>query len=161
VIASVNGSSPGGWLRYARMLQEAGSDAIELNVYRVAGNPEVSGRLVEEEVVETVAQVRDAVTVPLAVKLGPHYSSFAHLAARLAGVWANGLVLFNRFHQPDIDLETLSVTPHLVLSDSDELRLPLRWLAILHGRIRSCRWPPRPASTPAGTWPRRCWRAPT
>jgi dihydroorotate dehydrogenase (fumarate) len=135
VIASINGSSPGGWLRYARMLQEAGADAIELNVYRVATNPDTSGRLVEEEVVETVAQVRDAVTVPLAVKLGPHFSSFAHLAVRLAEAGANGLVLFNRFYQPDIDLETLAVSPHLVLSTSDELRLPLRWIAILHGRI--------------------------
>jgi dihydroorotate dehydrogenase (fumarate) len=135
VIASLNGSSPGGWLRYARMLEHAGADAIELNVYRIAADPETSGRLVEEEVVETVGQVRDAITVPLAVKLGPHFSAFAHLAVRLSAAGANGLVLFNRFYQPDIDLETLAVSPHLVLSTSDELRLPLRWIAILHGRV--------------------------
>jgi dihydroorotate dehydrogenase (fumarate) len=135
VIASLNGSTPGGWLRYAMLMEETGADAIELNVYRVAADIGTSGRTVEDEVVEVVEQLRDAINVPLAVKLGPYYSAFGHLAQRLAVAGANGLVLFNRFYQPDIDVATMAVTPHLVLSTSDELRLPLRWIAILAGRL--------------------------
>jgi dihydroorotate dehydrogenase (fumarate) len=135
VIASLNGTTAGGWTGYARMIAEAGAHALELNVYRVAADADISGRRIEDELVELIAAVRDAVGIPLAVKLGPYYSSLAHLAPRLVDAGADGLVLFNRFYQPDIDLETLDVTPHLVLSSSDELRLPLRWIAILRGRI--------------------------
>jgi dihydroorotate dehydrogenase (fumarate) len=135
VIASLNGVTPGGWLRYARLLQDAGADAIELNVYRIAADVDTTAAQVEDEVVALVEQVRDAITVPLAVKLGPFFSAFGNLAKRLSVAGANGLVLFNRFYQPDIDVEDRSVTPQLVLSTSDELRLPLRWIAILAGRL--------------------------
>jgi dihydroorotate dehydrogenase (fumarate) len=135
VIASLNGDSTGGWVRYAHLLVDAGASAIELNVYRLAADPEVPGRQIEEELVQLVTDVRREVKVPIAVKLGPYYSALGHLARRLGEAGADGLVLFNRFYQPDIDLETMSVTPRLVLSTSDELRLPLRWIAMLAGRV--------------------------
>jgi dihydroorotate dehydrogenase (fumarate) len=135
VIASLNGSSPGGWTHYATALAEAGADALELNVYRVAADPERSAAQVEDELLEVVAQVRAEVGLPLAVKLGPYFSSLPHLARAVAAAGADGLVLFNRFYQPDLDLETLHATPHLVLSSSDELRLPLRWIGLLRGRV--------------------------
>jgi dihydroorotate dehydrogenase (fumarate) len=135
VIASLNGTSAGGWARYAELLQEAGADAIELNVYAVETDPHASGASVEERTLRLVTRVRGAVTVPLAVKVGPYYTAFANMAQRLADVRVDGLVLFNRFLQPDIDLETLSVRPELHLSSAEELRLPLRWVAILSGRV--------------------------
>jgi dihydroorotate dehydrogenase (fumarate) len=135
VIASLNGVTEGGWTRYAAMLQDAGADAIELNVYRVAADLEVSGRQVEHETLALVEAVRGACDIPVAVKLGPHYSAFGNMARRISEAGADGLVLFNRFYQPDIDVDRLSVEPRLVLSSSEELRLPLRWCAILHGRI--------------------------
>jgi dihydroorotate dehydrogenase (fumarate) len=135
VIASLNGVSRGGWTRYAAMLADAGASAIELNVYRVDADVEMTGRQVETEMLELVEAVRRASPVPIAVKVGPYYSAFANLAKRLVEAGADGLVLFNRFYQPDIDIERLSVEPHLVLSTSDELRLPLRWCAMLRGRI--------------------------
>ncbi len=135
VIASLNGVTRGGWTRYASMLEDAGADAIELNVYRVAADPASTGRQVETETLELVAAIADSVTVPIAVKLGPYWSAFGSFAGQIADAGAAGLVLFNRFYQPDIDLETLSVSPHLTLSSSDELRLPLRWCAVLHGRV--------------------------
>jgi dihydroorotate dehydrogenase (fumarate) len=135
VIASLNGVSPGGWLRYAALCQEAGADALELNVYAVETDPERSADDVEERTLALVREVRSAVSIPFAVKVGPFYSAFAHMARRLGEAGADGLVLFNRFLQPDIDLETLEVAPRLVLSTPDELRLPLRWIAILRGRV--------------------------
>jgi dihydroorotate dehydrogenase (fumarate) len=135
VIASLNGVTRGGWTRYAAMLAEAGADAIELNIYRVAADIDMTGRQVETETLELVAAVRAASPIPIAVKVGPYYSAFANMARRLADAGADGLVLFNRFYQPDIDVDLMRVEPHLVLSDSEELRLPLRWCAILHGRI--------------------------
>jgi dihydroorotate dehydrogenase (fumarate) len=135
VIPSLNGVSLGGWVRYAHLFEQAGADAIELNVYRVAADPRRSGAEIEDETVELVGTVADAVSVPVAVKLSPHWSSLAHLALRLADAGAAGLVLFNRFYQPDLDLETLAPVPHLVLSTSDELRLPLRWIALLRGEL--------------------------
>jgi dihydroorotate dehydrogenase (fumarate) len=135
VIASLNGVTRGGWTGYAAMLGEAGADGVELNVYRVAADPHVTGRQVEAETLDLVEAVVTAAEVPVAVKLSPYYSALGSFAASLADAGAAGLVLFNRFYQPDIDLETLSVGPHLVLSDSDELRLPLRWMALLRGRI--------------------------
>jgi len=135
VIASLNGVSLGGWLRYAHLLEQAGADAIELNVYRVAAHPEVSGAAVEQETLELVAAVSGAVGVPVAVKLSPYFSSLANFGCLLEDVGANGLVLFNRFYQPDLDLERLEVAPRVALSTSEELRLPLRWIGVLHGHV--------------------------
>jgi dihydroorotate dehydrogenase (fumarate) len=131
VIASLNGTSRGGWVRHARQIQEAGADALELNIYFVCTEPYVSGEQLESRYVDLVSAVREVVTIPLAVKIGPFFSSLPNMASRLVQAGAKGLVLFNRFLQPDIDLETLRVVPKLVLSTSDELRLPLRWIAIL------------------------------
>jgi len=131
VIASLNGATPGGWLRYARSLEDAGADAIELNLYRVAANPFCTAAEVEYADLEIVAAVRAEVTVPVAVKLSPYYSALAHFAVRLVDAGADGLVLFNRFYQPDLDIESLEVAPRVELSSAAELRLPLRWLAIL------------------------------
>jgi dihydroorotate dehydrogenase (fumarate) len=137
VIASLNGSTPGGWVRHARRMQDAGADALELNLYTVAADPAVDAAGLEERQLELVASVRSAVSVPLALKLGPFYSALANLAVRLDAAGADALVLFNRFYQPDLDLDELDVVPRLVLSTSDELRLPLRWIGILHGRVRA------------------------
>jgi dihydroorotate dehydrogenase (fumarate) len=131
VIASLNGTSTGGWVRYAGLLADAGADAIELNLYHVAADPDRSSADVEDEKLAVVAAVRDRIGVPLAVKLSPYFSSTAHFARRLVHAGADGLVLFNRFYQPDIDLDELAVVPRLELSSPWELRLPLRWIAIL------------------------------
>jgi dihydroorotate dehydrogenase (fumarate) len=135
IIGSLNGVSTGGWTRYARLIQEAGADALELNLYYVATDRAMTGADVEQMYLDTVRDVREIVTIPVAVKVGPYFSAFAHMASRFAHAGADALVLFNRFYQPDFDLEALEVVPHLVLSDSHELRLPLRWIAILHGQI--------------------------
>jgi len=135
VIGSLNGAGAGDWARHARLLEEAGADAVELNVYFVPTDPQVTAVQVEERYLDLVAAVREAVTVPLAVKLGPYFSSLPNLARRLVDVGADGLVLFNRFLQPDIDLETLRINPRLALSTSAELRLPLRWIAILRPQL--------------------------
>lgn len=135
VIASLNGSSPGGWTRYARLLEDAGADAIELNLYRIAADPDVTGAEVEADQIEMVGAVRDVLSVPLAVKLGSQYSAFGNVASELVAAGADGLVLFNRFYQPDIDPLTREVVPAIELSTSSELRLPLRWTAMLHGHI--------------------------
>jgi dihydroorotate dehydrogenase (fumarate) len=135
VIASLNGVSIGGWTRYARLMEQAGADALELNLYYIATDPDLAGAEVERMYEDVVCEVRRSVGIPLAVKIGPYFSSTAAMARTLAQAGADGLVLFNRFYQPDLDLENLEVVPHLVLSDSDELRLPLRWVAILYYRI--------------------------
>jgi dihydroorotate dehydrogenase (fumarate) len=135
VIASLNGSSAGGWVRYAQMLEEAGAHAIELNAHLVPTDPDLTGAEVETRYVDLVAAVRGATTVPLAVKIGPYFSSLPNLARRLVQAGADGLVLFNRFLEPDIDLESMAVVPALRLSAPEELRLPLRWIAVLHGRM--------------------------
>lgn len=131
VIGSLNGTSKGGWIEYGKMIQDAGADALELNIYFLATDPDVNGAEVEQRYLDLVAAVREAISIPLAVKVGPYFSSMANMARRLVEAGADGLVLFNRFLQPDIDLETLEVGPHLVLSTSEELRLPLRWIAVL------------------------------
>ena len=132
VVASLNGASPGGWVRYAKVLQDAGADALELNLYRVAADPHSSAAQVEHADLDVVTEVRRAITIPLAVKLSPFYSALANFAGRLVDAGADGLVLFNRFYQPDVDLDSLGVVPRVELSQPSELRLPLRWLAILH-----------------------------
>ncbi|MFH1266520.1 MAG: dihydroorotate dehydrogenase-like protein [Planctomycetota bacterium] len=134
-IASLNGASPGGWVRYAKLLEDAGADALELNVYFIAADTEMSGQEVEQQYVDLVAALRESITIPLAVKVGPHFSSPAHMAKRLIDAGADGLVLFNRFLQPDIDLDELEIRPHLELSNPSELLVPLRWIAILRGRV--------------------------
>lgn len=135
IIGSLNGISAGGWTDYAVSMEQAGADAIELNVYYVPANPDISGEEVENLYLAALASVKRVVTVPVAMKLSPYFSSTANMAKRLVAEGANGLVLFNRFYQPDLALDTLEVIPRLVLSDSDELRLPLRWVAILYGRL--------------------------
>lgn len=131
VIASVNGISSGGWVRYARDLVAAGAAAIELNMYAVAADPRRSSVDVELGYLDLIRDVRAAIEVPLAVKLSPYFTSMAHFATQAVGAGADGLVLFNRFYQPDLDLETLDVTPSLELSRPDDMRLPLRWIALL------------------------------
>jgi dihydroorotate dehydrogenase (fumarate) len=135
VVASLNGVSTGGWLRYAEQLEDAGADAIELNAYRVAASLLDDPRRIEDDLVELVAEVSLAVQVPVAVKLSPAWTALGALADRLVHAGAEGLVLFNRFYQPDIDVETREVRPHLELSTPSEQLLPLRWTAVLHGRI--------------------------
>jgi dihydroorotate dehydrogenase (fumarate) len=135
VIASLNGYTPGGWTGIARLFEDAGADAIELNVYFLATSVDDTSAAVEQRYVELVASVTQQVRIPVAVKVAPYFSAMASMAHRLTTAGAAGLVLFNRFLQPDIDLEELEVSPHLVLSTSDELRLALRWIAILRGRV--------------------------
>lgn len=135
VIGSLNGVSRGGWVEYARLIQEAGADALELNIYMIPADIDMSGPEVEQMYIDTVAAVRREVTIPLAVKIGPFFSAMGNMARRLKEAGADGLVLFNRFYQPDFDLDQLEVVPHLVLSSSSEMRLPLRWVAMLYGRI--------------------------
>jgi dihydroorotate dehydrogenase (fumarate) len=135
VVASLNGVSRGGWVRYASRLEQAGADALELNIYYVSSRPGLSGSEVEWHYLDVVRAVRQAIGIPLAVKLSPYFSSLANLAGQLAEAGADGLVLFNRFYQPDLDIETLEVVPKLQLSSPAELRLPLRWIAILHRRF--------------------------
>jgi dihydroorotate dehydrogenase (fumarate) len=136
IIASLNGVSKGGWVRYAKMMQDAGADALELNIYFVAADMNMSGRDVEARYLDLVAAVKQSVSIPLAVKVGPYFSAMANMAKQLSEAGADGLVLFNRFIQPDINLETLDTSTRLALSTPFELLLPLRWIAILHGRVK-------------------------
>jgi dihydroorotate dehydrogenase (fumarate) len=135
LIGSLNATRMGPWLDYARRIQEAGADALELNLYLLVADLQTTAQQVEDRYLEIVAAVRAAVTIPLAVKLSPFFTSLPHLALRLAEARVDGLVLFNRFLQPEIDLDSLQATPHLSLSNPDELRLPLRWIAILYGHL--------------------------
>jgi len=135
VIASLNASSPGGWVADAKRIQDAGADALELNIYRVAADPRWSAADMESRDLDLIAAVRATITIPLAVKLSPFYSSFANFAGAAAGLGADGLVLFNRFYQPDIDLDSIEVVPRLELSQPWEMRLPVRWIAILRPQL--------------------------
>ena len=137
VIGSLNGASVGGWTDYATLIEEAGADALELNVYYVPTSTEFTGIEVESLYLDILQAVRQVVTIPVAIKLSPFFSSIANMARRCAEQGADGLVFFNRFYQPDFDLEKLEVAPRLVLSNSDDLRLPLRWVAILYGRLKA------------------------
>ena len=136
VIASLNGTTPFGWIEYARLIEQAGADALEINTYYLATDPLENSEDVEQRSVDVLDAVRQSVRIPVAVKISPFFSALAHLANRLDDLGASGLVLFNRFYQPDIDVETLDIVPSLKLSDSSELLLRLRWLAILSGRLR-------------------------
>ena len=136
VIGSLNGSSPGGWIDYARLIEQAGADALELNVYHVASDPDESGTEVEKRTLDILTAVREAISIPVAMKLSPFFSSPAHFAMQLDALGAAGVILFNRFYQPDIDIEELEAMPRLNLSNSSELLLRLRWAAILHGHLR-------------------------
>jgi dihydroorotate dehydrogenase (fumarate) len=135
IIASLNGVTNEGWIDYARQMQQAGASAIELNVYFVAADLDVTGRDVEQRFIDILRSVKAAVTVPVAMKMSPFFSAFGNMARRLDEAGADGLVLFNRFYQPDFDLERLEVVPSLELSTASEIRLPLRWIAILAGRL--------------------------
>ncbi len=137
LFASLNGDSPGGWTNYAKLIEQAGADALELNLYHISTDSSMSSSDVEKMYLETVAEVRKQVSIPIAIKLSPFFTAFAYSAKELCKAGADGLVLFNRFYQPDFDLDGLEVVPHLVLSKSDELRLPLRWIAILYGQIET------------------------
>jgi len=137
IIASLNGVSTGGWIDYARKIEEAGADALELNIYFIPTQTELGGYEVEQIYLDVIRDVKSHVKIPVAMKLSPYFSSLANMAQQLTAAGADGLVLFNRFYQPDLDLENLDVVPNLVLSSSMELRLPLRWTAILYGRVNA------------------------
>jgi dihydroorotate dehydrogenase (fumarate) len=137
IIGSLNGVSTGGWVDYAKKIEQAGADALELNVYYISTDPSLTSAELEENYVDLVKTIKAQIKIPLAVKLSPFFTALPNMASRLAGAGANGLVLFNRFLQPDLDIETLEVTPNLQLSTPAELRLPLRWTAILYGRVKA------------------------
>jgi len=137
IIGSLNGVSTGGWVSYAKRIEEAGADALELNVYFIPTDPEMTGIEVRQMCEDLVRDVKANVSIPVAVKLGPYFTAVANVAKRLNDAGADGLVLFNRFYQPDFDLDDLEVVPNIVLSDSNELRKRLRWVAILYGRIQA------------------------
>lgn len=135
IIASLNGTSIGGWSSFASRMEQAGADAIELNIYYIPSDVDVTGQSVEDRYCEIVRSVKQSVKIPVGVKLSPYFSNMAHMATRLVDAGADGLVLFNRFYQPDIDLDNLTVKPNVLLSTPQDLRLPLRWIAMLYGRV--------------------------
>jgi dihydroorotate dehydrogenase (fumarate) len=137
IIASLNCTTLGGWISYARQITEAGADALELNIYKIPARANVTGAVIEEVYIDTVRTVRTATKIPLAVKLSPYFSNFANMAASFDALGVDALVLFNRFYQPDIDLEKMEVAPNLTLSTPADMRLPLRWIGILFGEIRA------------------------
>ncbi|HYN20194.1 MAG TPA: dihydroorotate dehydrogenase-like protein [Thermoanaerobaculia bacterium] len=137
VVASLNGTTAGGWLEYAKLMEQAGADALELNVYAIATDLDESSELLERRTFQMLWSVKSGLRIPVAVKLSPYYTALAHFAQRLDEHGVDALVLFNRFYQPDFDLDTLEVKPTLRLSDTSELLLRLRWLAILHGRLHA------------------------
>ena len=137
IIASLNGSTLGGWIKYAKQIQQSRADALELNIYWVPTDLEVGPGEVESRCMEIVKHVKTVVSIPIAVKLGPFFSSFAYTANQLVQAGASGLVLFNRFYQPDMDLETGAISPNILLSTSMDMRLPLRWIGILYGRLQA------------------------
>jgi dihydroorotate dehydrogenase (fumarate) len=137
IIASLNGSSTGGWTKYAKAIQQAGADALELNIYSIPTDLNLSSAKIEQAYIDILKAVKSEVTIPVAVKLSPFFTNFANMAKRLDKAGANGLVLFNRFYQPDIDLETLEVKPNILLSTPMAMRVPLRWIALLHGKLQA------------------------
>ncbi len=137
VVASLNGSSVGGWTEYAKGIQEAGADALELNIYYIPTDMNLSSAQVEQNYLDILQAVKSSVRIPVAVKLSPFFTNFANMAKRLDQYGANGLVLFNRFYQPDIDLESLEIRPNILLSTPMAMRVPLRWIAMLYGKVRA------------------------
>ncbi len=137
VIGSLNGVSTGGWLRYAKLIEEAGADALELNVYYIPTNPEMEAAEVEGIYIKDLVEIKNSIKIPVAMKLSPFFSSMANMACKLDKAGADGLVLFNRFYQPDLDLENLEVVPNLELSTRRSMRLPLRWIALLYGKVNA------------------------
>ncbi|VAX26898.1 Putative dihydropyrimidine dehydrogenase [NADP+], similar to dihydroorotate dehydrogenase [hydrothermal vent metagenome] len=137
VIGSLNGISKGGWIEYAKNIEQAGADAVELNVYYIPTNTEVTSEEIENMYVDTLKAVKENVNIPVAIKLSPFFTTMANMAKKLDNAGADGLILFNRFYQPDFDLDALEVVPNLVLSTNWEMRLPLRWLAILYGNVKA------------------------
>lgn len=137
IIASLNVATLGGWAKYAKQIEQAGADAIECNIYFIPTSIDISGSEIEKIYIDILREVKISVHIPVAVKLSPFFSNMAHMAKRLDATGADGLVLFNRFYQPDIDLDELEIKPNVLLSSSQELRLPLTWIGILHGRIRA------------------------
>jgi dihydroorotate dehydrogenase (fumarate) len=137
IIGSLNCTTLGGWITYARQIAEAGADALELNIYKIPTGTKVTGAIIEEGYIDVVRTVRAATKIPLALKLGPYFSNFANMATRFDELGVDGLVLFNRFYQPDIDLDKMEVTPNLTLSTPADMRLPLHWIGILYGKIRA------------------------
>ncbi|MDJ0774204.1 MAG: dihydroorotate dehydrogenase-like protein [Mastigocoleus sp. MO_167.B18] len=137
IIASLNGTSVGGWTDYARLIQEAGASALELNIYYVPTDMEITSEQIEQTYIDILTAVKATVTIPVAVKLSPYFTNMANMAKRFDNAGADGLVLFNRFYQPEINLETLDVQPHVLLSTPQAMRLPLRWIAILYGQINA------------------------
>lgn len=137
VVASINGATIGGWTQFAKKMEEAGADALELNVYNIPTDAEVTGMEVEQMYINILTAVKSSVSIPVAIKLSPFFSNMANMAKRLDHAGADALVLFNRFYQPDIDLDSLEIRPNLILSTPQALRLPMHWIAILHGRIKA------------------------
>jgi dihydroorotate dehydrogenase (fumarate) len=137
VFGSLNGVSSGGWIEYARKIQDAGADGLELNLYYLPANLNLTSSQLEDNYIKLVSDIRASIKIPMAIKLAPFFTALPNFASRLVDAGADGLVLFNRFYQPDLDLENLEVVPNLVLSNSDELRLPLRWIAILYGKVKA------------------------
>jgi dihydroorotate dehydrogenase (fumarate) len=137
IIASLNGSSVGGWIDFAKKLESAGADAIELNQYYIPTDFDMTAEVIENNYIEVIKAVKSAVKVPVSVKLSPYFTNVANMAKKIDATGANGLVLFNRFYQPDIDIEHLEVKPHIHLSNSNSTRLPMRWIAILHGKVKA------------------------
>jgi dihydroorotate dehydrogenase (fumarate) len=135
IIASLNGSSMGGWTSYARQIEQAGADALELNIYAIPTDVHQSGADLEAQYLEILRAVKSAIALPVAVKLSPYFTNLAAMAHQLQSHGADALVLFNRFYQPDIDIENLEVTPHVLLSTAQDMRLPMRWIALLYGRV--------------------------
>lgn len=135
IIASLNGDSIGGWTDYAKNIEQAGADAIELNVYEIPTNFNQSGAEIEQIYIDLLHAVKDAVNIPVAIKISPYFSNMANMAKRLVDAGADGLVLFNRFYQPDIDIDELEVTSNVLLSSPQDMRLPMRWIALLYGRL--------------------------
>jgi dihydroorotate dehydrogenase (fumarate) len=137
IIASLNGTTVGGWTQYAKLIEQAGADALECNIYSIAADPDLTSLAIEKEYLDILKAVKSVVKIPVAIKLSPYFSNMANMAKRLDEAGANALVLFNRFYQPDINLEELEIQPNVLLSGPQALRLPLTWIGILYGRIRA------------------------
>jgi dihydroorotate dehydrogenase (fumarate) len=137
IIGSINGVTEGGWIDYAKKIEQAGADALELNIYYIPTDPKMTGGDIEQNYLDIVKDVRHQVKIPIAVKLSSFFTAIPNVATRLDAIGVNGLVMFNRFYQPDINLDTLNVEPGVTLSSSDALRLPLRWIAILYGKVKA------------------------